>query len=208
MKVAVIVAHPDDETLWAGGTLLSHPQWQVFVASVCRGDDADRAPKFTNALQVFHAQGAMATLDDGVEQTPLNEEALKQTILRLLPPIKYDLVITHDPSGEYTYHLRHIEVSKAVINLWNDQQITSKELWTFAYHDGNKKFYPRAIHDASIKSPLSLDIYAIKHQIMHEVYGYPLDGWEVKTTPMTEAFWSFTDTNMAKKWLESGRVLS
>jgi len=23
--VAIIVAHPDDETLWAGGTILSHP---------------------------------------------------------------------------------------------------------------------------------------------------------------------------------------
>jgi hypothetical protein len=25
--VAVIVAHPDDEKLWAGGTILSHPFW-------------------------------------------------------------------------------------------------------------------------------------------------------------------------------------
>jgi len=23
--VAIIVAHPDDETLWAGGTILNHP---------------------------------------------------------------------------------------------------------------------------------------------------------------------------------------
>ena len=23
----MIVAHPDDETLWAGGTILKHPEW-------------------------------------------------------------------------------------------------------------------------------------------------------------------------------------
>jgi LmbE family N-acetylglucosaminyl deacetylase len=44
--VAVIVAHPDDETLWAGGTILSHPSWQWFIVCLCRGSDKDRAPKF------------------------------------------------------------------------------------------------------------------------------------------------------------------
>ena len=40
--VAVIVAHPDDETLWAGGTILSHPSWQWFIVCLCRGSDKDR----------------------------------------------------------------------------------------------------------------------------------------------------------------------
>lgn len=29
--VALIVTHPDDETLWAGGTLLNNPSWGVYV---------------------------------------------------------------------------------------------------------------------------------------------------------------------------------
>ncbi len=45
-KVAIIVAHPDDETLWAGGTILSHPAWECFIICLCRGSDADRAPRF------------------------------------------------------------------------------------------------------------------------------------------------------------------
>jgi LmbE family N-acetylglucosaminyl deacetylase len=32
-NVAIIVAHPDDETLWAGGTILNHPSWKCFIIS-------------------------------------------------------------------------------------------------------------------------------------------------------------------------------
>jgi LmbE family N-acetylglucosaminyl deacetylase len=31
ISVVLIVAHPDDETLWAGGTMLNHPLWNFFV---------------------------------------------------------------------------------------------------------------------------------------------------------------------------------
>ena len=50
-QVAVVVAHPDDETLWAGGLLLGHPEWSPFIVTLCRGQDPDRAPKFQRALE-------------------------------------------------------------------------------------------------------------------------------------------------------------
>ncbi len=47
LEVAVIVAHPDDETLWCGGTLLSHPFWNVLVLTLCRASDTEWAIKTT-----------------------------------------------------------------------------------------------------------------------------------------------------------------
>jgi len=85
--VAVIVAHPDDETLWAGGTILSHPSWQCFIVCLCRGNDNNRAPKFLKALQILGSEGIMGDLDDGPEQKPLDENELKRVILQLLPSI-------------------------------------------------------------------------------------------------------------------------
>ena len=111
-SVAVIVAHPDDETLWAGGLILSHPEWSLRIASICRGDDADRAPKFQKVLARLNAEGGMANLDDGPEQTPLSDHMLRETVLSLLPERDYDLIITHAPCGEYTRHRRHEEVSR------------------------------------------------------------------------------------------------
>lgn len=90
-KVAIIVAHPDDEILWAGGTIMEHPMWNCFIVSVCRGSDVDRAPKFYKALKVLKSEGTMGDMDDGPEQIPLDDVELEQTILNLLPKKDYDL---------------------------------------------------------------------------------------------------------------------
>src|SRR5690554_6624561 len=106
-NVAVIVAHPDDETLWAGGTILSHPSWNCFIVSLCRRDDTERASKFYDALKVLKSEGIMGNLDDGTEKNPLNEEEVEKTILNLLPKKYYVLVFPHNPNGKYTRHIRH-----------------------------------------------------------------------------------------------------
>ena len=203
-EVAIIVAHPDDETLWAGGTVLSHPTWNCFIISVCRGSDTDRAPKFRNALKSLNSEGVMGDLNDGPEQLPLDEVELERTILNLLPKKNYDLIITHSPSGEYTRHLRHEEVSKAVINLWYNNKISTHELCTFAYEDGGRMYYPRAIKGATIYNVLSKDIWQSKYAILNKTYGFEINSWELETTPREEAFWKFTNSLDANKWLKKG----
>lgn len=203
-NVIIIVAHPDDETLWAGGTILSHPHWNCFIVSVCRGNDTERASKFYNALKVLKSEGNMGDLDDGTEQNPLDEEELEQAILNLLPQKHYHLIITHNPTGEYTRHLRHEEVSKAVINLWNTSKIAADELRTFAYEDGQKKYFPRPVLNAAIYRKLTKRIWLRKYSILRETYGFEKESWEVQTTPREEAFWQFTNPFLARKWLNNG----
>jgi LmbE family N-acetylglucosaminyl deacetylase len=205
-NVAVIVAHPDDETLWVGGTILSHPAWNCFIISVCRGNDTERATKFNNALKILKSEGIMGDLDDGPDQNPLDEEEVEQTILALLPKKHYDLIISHNPNGEYTRHLRHEEVSKAVINLWNNSKISADELRTFAYEDGHKKYHPRPVQNAAIYRPLTKRIWLRKYSILRETYGFEKNSWEAQTTPREEAFWQFTSSFNAKKWLNNGGV--
>jgi len=206
-SVAVIVAHPDDETLWAGGTILSHPSWKCFILCLCRGSDTERAPKFYKALKVLKSEGIMGDLDDGPEQNPLEEKEVQRSIMQLLPPTYFDLIISHNPSGEYTRHLRHEEVSKAVIKLWHAGKISTNELWTFAYGDGNKEYYPRPVKNDTIYRTLTKRIWLRKHNIITETYGFEKISFEAETTPRAEAFWQFTDPNNAKKWLNNGGVL-
>jgi LmbE family N-acetylglucosaminyl deacetylase len=205
--VAIIVAHPDDETLWAGGTILSHPSWKWFIVCLCRGDDKERAPRFYSALKVLKSDGIMGCLDDGPEQKPLDEKEVGRIILDLLPAHYFDLIITHNPSGEYTRHLRHEEVSKAVINLWYSDKISSGELWTFAYVDGNGEYNPRPVENAAIYRKLTKRIWLRKYSIITENYGFEKDGFEAETTPTAEAFWQFTDPYEAQRWLRKGGII-
>src|SRR5680860_1331096 len=206
--VALIVAHPDDEILWAGGTVLNHPSWNWFILSLCRGSDPDRAPKFHKVLEILGAEGIMGDLDDGPEQKPLDEKEVEQTIQDLLPPKHFDLLITHNPSGEYTRHLRHEETGKAVINLWHTGKISADELWTFAYGDGHREYYPRAFESASVYNKLTKEIWLKKYSFITEIYGFDKNSWEAETTPKSEAFKQFTDPETAKKWLNNkGHVL-
>jgi LmbE family N-acetylglucosaminyl deacetylase len=200
--VAVIVAHPDDETLWAGGTVLSHPSWQWFIVCLCRGSDSDRAPRFLKTLQVLGSGGIIGDLDDGPEQKPLDENELENAILQLLPSRHFDLIISHNPNGEYTRHIRHEEISKAVIRLWHTNRISANELWTFAYEDGDKKYYPRPIETSSIYHILTEQIWLKKYSIITETYGFKKNSFEAETTPRAESFWRFTNSLDAQKWLK------
>lgn len=192
-SIAVIVAHPDDETLWAGGVILKHPLNNWVIVCISRASDPERAAKYKNALVLLNAQGFMGDLDDSPDQQPLDEQILKDEIIRLLPDIHYDLIITHDSAGEYTRHLRHEEVNKAVISLWHERKITAGELWTFAYEDGNKTYFPKAIVNATVFEPLNKSIWYRKYNLITQTYGFAKDTWEAQTTPLTEAFWQFKD---------------
>jgi LmbE family N-acetylglucosaminyl deacetylase len=199
--VAVIVAHPDDETLWAGGTILSHPSWQWFIVCLCRANDEDRSLRFYNTLKILKSEGIMGDLDDGPEQKPLKENEVEQAILKLLPAKHFDLIISHNPSGEYTRHRRHEEAGKAVIKLWNNGKISTTELWSFAYTDDDKKHYPMVNENADICRALTERIWLRKYRIITETYGFEKNSFEAETTPRVESFWQFTDPSVAKKWL-------
>lgn len=200
-SVAVIVAHPDDETLWAGGTILNNPQWNCFIISLSRKNDKNRSPKFHKVLKILSAQGIMGNLDDEPEHRPLKDTEVEQNILDLLPQKHFDLIITHSPQGEYTKHLRHEEVSKAVIMLWSQGKIAANEVWSFAYEDGNNTYLPKAIENASYHETLKNEIWKKKYNLITQTYGFDKESWEAKTTPKVEAFWIFKNTKDAIKFL-------
>jgi LmbE family N-acetylglucosaminyl deacetylase len=209
-NIALIVAHPDDETLWAGGTILSHPEWNWFVVCMTRATDKERAPRFYDTLNKLGCQGVMGKLDDGPEQHPLNPKVMEDAILRLLPKDFYDIIITHNASGEYTRHIRHEEVNRAVFYLWKKKLIHSNQVWTFAYQDGDGDYLPEAQKNANYYKVLSDDIWRRKYAIITQTYGYDKTSWEAKTTPEAESFWQFENLHIvakyAKEWGEQIKV--
>lgn len=196
-RAAVVVAHPDDEILWCGGYILTHPEFHWRVVTLCRALDPDRAPKFRRVLQALGAEGGMADLDDGPDQTALPMEQIQQTMVQLLPAVSYSLILTHGPQGEYTRHRRHEECCRAVVQLWQVGRIHTERLWMFAYEDGGKTYLPLVRDDADRRSRLTDEIWLEKRRLITDVYGYGADSWEAQTTPREEGFWCFDSAQAA-----------
>jgi hypothetical protein len=188
-NAACIVAHPDDETLWTGGTILLNPQIQWTIISLCRKSDKERAGKFFEAVGEYKAEGIMGDLDDGLEQKPLDSGLLKQTIMDLLPKGEFEIIITHSRAGEYTRHLRHEEIGAACAELFRSGKLAAGRLLAFAYEDGNKKYLPRAVASADLVIELPEKIWEKKYEIITKIYGFAQTSFEAKTTPKQEAFW-------------------
>ncbi len=203
LNALAIVAHPDDETLWAGGLMLMSTNWNWTVLSLCRGDDRERRRRFFQVMGRVGARGLIGDLDDSPEQPPLADETVESALLFDLPERPFDLVVTHSPFGEYTRHLRHEEVARGVLSIWEYRRLKTKELWLFAYDDADKNRLPRAIEDAHVSFTLTNGIWREKHMLMTELYGFAPDSWEGKTTPRKEAFWRFRTPAEAMRWRES-----
>jgi LmbE family N-acetylglucosaminyl deacetylase len=187
-KAAVIVAHPDDETLWSGGTILSYPNINWTILALTRKSDPDRAPKFFQAVELLNAAGFMSDLDDSLLQQPLSIDEIKSSILNIMCDRSFDLIITHNIEGEYTRHLRHEEVSKAVNELIEDKKLKCKRFLNFAYEDGQKKYLPKPRKNADLIFDLPQTIFARKKNIIIDTYGFSPDSFEGKVCSNLEAF--------------------
>ena len=123
---AVVVAHPDDETLWAGSFINAHPGITVICCTVPRRDP-ERAIRFFDACRVL---GAFPVLIPFVEPDP----TLHIDHLDLISLDWFDFVVTHNSNGEYG-HVHHKDVHDYVMSE------ADCPVYTFGYnHPGGKGF--------------------------------------------------------------------
>jgi LmbE family N-acetylglucosaminyl deacetylase len=205
-NAAVVVAHPDDETLWCGGFILEHPGWSWHLVTLCRAHDPDRSPRFRRVVARLGATGALGDLDDGPEQRPLPPGEVEDAVASLLSDRAFDVVLTHGPRGEYTRHRRHEECCRAVVALWQTGRLETRELCLFAYEDGGRAYLPRVCEDADRRRTLPERIWSGKLEIVTDLYGFGPQSWEARATPREEGFWCFSTPDGAGSRVASSGV--
>jgi LmbE family N-acetylglucosaminyl deacetylase len=188
MRSAIIIAHPDDETIWSGGLILCHPQWDWTVLSLCRSDDPDRRGRFENVCKAKGITGLISDLDDGDPPAPIRPGGqIAGRIMQSLAAAAWDLCITHGRNGEYG-HRRHREVHAEVVALVRDGLLKCKELWTFAYDCDGATGACTPSCEANFLLDLTDQELAEKKRIIRQEYGYDDDSFEVTACVSPECF--------------------
>lgn len=116
MKRVLVVAHPDDESIWFGGLLAAEPgNWTVICCSIPRTDPI-RAWKFFDACEVL---GAKPRLLPFIEAMP--NEGLGN--IDRLDLDGFDQIVTHNSVGEYG-HKHHLGLNRALVSRYPDKVVT------------------------------------------------------------------------------------
>lgn len=100
----MIVAHPDDESLFGGGRLLKS-KWKVVC--ITNGNNPIRRNEFEQVMRITNSDYEIWNYPD--KRKPFSENSLIIDIKRVIEG--FDEILTHGELGEYG-HIHHIQLHK------------------------------------------------------------------------------------------------
>lgn len=116
----MVVAHPDDETLWGGHQIAKDPPQSWHVICCTTPSEGDRVTRFHDALKILGATGEVLSIPDKSTPMTLEERGIvKQVVRKRVRETNFRELVTHGPLGEYG-HPRHVELSNLVTEEFRD----------------------------------------------------------------------------------------
>lgn len=191
----MIVAHPDDETLWGGAHLLND---RYLVVVLTNAFNADRKEDFNNVMSRTNDKHIILSYPDtkrdwyaadgghryDTDEWTTAEKGMKADITLLMNYKNWDTIATHNPNGEYNKN-HHKMTSSFVTQCWKNSSSSDTPLYYFGKYYGKYNTIPGeqiSSEDLEVKREL-VDEYLPIAQGAIESFGHmiPYENWILAT---------------------------
>ena len=181
----MVVAHPDDETIWGGQHLLED---DYLVVCLTNANNKQRKKEFFQVMQESNDIGIMLSYPDKVnnkrDDWSSSKEDIEKDIAYLLQYKKWDLIITHNPDGEYG-HIHHKMTSRIVSGAVESRK--EKDcLYYFGYYvkskdmENEKSYLQHPLNEKQLANKQKLiEKYTSQKSVMKKLgHMFPYENWK------------------------------
>jgi len=125
----LIIAHPDDETLWGYYQLKENKGWKILC--ITNASNTTRVNELKNIAIYFDTALEIWNYQDSPIHYNMHPQLYKD-IENEINKTNVKMVLTHNPLGEYG-HIQHIKVSNVVLT------VSKKPTYVFSYSPNDKR---------------------------------------------------------------------
>nr|WBF70746.1 putative n-acetylglucosaminyl phosphatidylinositol deacetylase [Megavirus caiporensis] len=164
----MIVAHPDDETIFGGRYLIENHGWKVVCVTNASSKSNnklslkkyDRTKDFIYIMDKLKCQYEIWDYEDNKFNANWNKNKFLTQIKNLFSEKKYKIILTHNLDGEYG-HIQHKYISRLI------HDINPKNLYVFHLNENQINPYYQKVMDL-------LKIYKCQNKIISKLNKYIL----------------------------------
>lgn len=182
----MVVAHPDDETIWGGAHLL---EGRYVVVCITNGNNRTRRKEFQSVMKETGSVGLMLSFPDKThgkrDDWTSCQKQIRQTIDTIVSRKDWSVIATHNPKGEYG-HIHHQMTSAVTTDTVRKQDLDDRLYYFGTYvkaKNMNKEKYQSYLTNEltgdAYKQKLSLTkCYASQGKVMdHLGHMLPYENW-------------------------------
>ena len=179
----MIVAHPDDETIW-GGSHLTNGNYTVLC--ITNGNNKKRKKEFMKVMEKTHSKGIILSFPDKTKGKRDNWKSCKKDIQREIKKEidskDWDQIVTHNPDGEYG-HIHHKKVSKYVTMILKKEDKINQLVYFGKYTSKKNKAklkYEKKLSKKDYNEKLEvIQLYSSQSKVMdHLHHMLPYENWK------------------------------